>query len=76
MWSEVDSCLLYNGEIIGYTVDIRNSSTSFVINTTITEVVISDLVASVQYNITVAVANVVGEGPYSDAIVFEAGICK
>ena len=77
VWSEVtDSCLLYNGELIGYTVDISNSSTSFTINTTSTEVLTSDLVADIQYNITVAVVNVVGVGPYSDAVVFEAGTCK
>ena len=76
VWSEVTDSCLYNGELIGYTVDISNSSTSFTINTTSTEVVTSDLVAGVQYNITVAVVNVVGVGPYSDAVVFEAGTCK
>ena len=75
VWSEID-CLLYNGELVGYTVDISNSSTLFTINTTITEVVTSDLVAGVQYNITVAVVNVEGVGPYSDDTVFEAGTCK
>ena len=77
MWNEIN-CLLYNGDLVGYTVDVSasNSSTSFTINTTSTEVVTSDLVAGVQYNITVAVVNVVGEGQYSDAVVFEAGTCK
>ena len=75
VWSEID-CLLYNGEFVGYTVDISNSSTSFTINTTSTQVVTSDLAAGVQYSITVAVVNVVGVGPYSDATVFEAGTCK
>ena len=75
VWSQID-CLLYNGEFVGYTVDISNSSTSFTINTTSTQVVTSDLVAGVQYSITVAVVNVVGVGPYSDATVFEAGTCK
>ena len=68
--------IVWNGEFIGYTVDISNSSTSFTINTTSTQVVTSDLVAGVQYSITVAVVNVVGVGPYSDAAVFEAGTCK
>ena len=71
MWSEID-CLLYNGDLVGYTVDI---STSFTTSTN-TQVVTSDLVAGVQYSITVAVVNVVGVGPYSDATVFEAGTCK
>ena len=75
VWSEID-CLLYNGDLVGYTVDISNSSTSFTINTTSTVVVTSDLVAGVQYSITVAVVNVVGVGPYSDDTVFEAGTCK
>ena len=75
VWSEID-CLLYNGDLVGYTVDISNSSTSFTINTTSTEVVTSDLVAGVQYSITIAVVNVVGVGPYSDDTVFEAGTCK
>ena len=73
--SKID-CLLYNGDLVGYTVNISNSSTSFTINTTSTQVVTSDLVAGVQYSITVAVVNVVGVGPYSDATVFEAGTCK
>ena len=72
VWNEID-CLLYNGEFVGFTVDISNSSTSFTINTTSTQVVTSDLVAGVQYNITVAVVNVVGVGPYNDDTVFEAG---
>ena len=71
MWSEID-CLLYNGDLVGYTVDI---STSFTTSTN-TQVVTSDLVAGVQYSITVAVVNVVGVGPYSDATVFKAGTCK
>ena len=75
VWSQID-CLLYNGEFVGYTVDISNSSTSFTINTTSKQVVTSDLVAGVQYNITVAVVNVVGLGPYSDDTVFKAGTCK
>ena len=75
MWSEID-CLLYNGEFVGYTVNISNSNTSFTINTTSTEVVTSDLVADVQYSVTVAVVNVVGIGPSSTATMFEAGTCK
>ena len=75
MWSEID-CLLYNGEFVGYTVNISNSNTSFTINTTSTEVVTSDLVADVQYSVTVAVVNVVGIGPSSTATKFEAGTCK
>ena len=75
VWStnEID-CLLYNGDIVGYTVDITNSSTTITINTTSMEVVTSDLVAGVEYSVTVAVVNVVGVGPYSDAVVFVA--CK
>ena len=69
-------CLLYNGKFVGYIVNISNNNISFTINTTSTEVIISDLVAGMDYSITVALVNEVGEGPYSDAISFEAGTCE
>ena len=75
VWSGID-CLLYNGDLIGYIVQISNSSTLFTINTTSAGVVISDLIAGVEYNITIAILNVVGVGPYSNTITFEAGISK
>ena len=71
VWSEKD-CLLYNGDLVGYTVDISNGNATITINTTTTEVVTSDLAAGVQYSISIAAINVVGVGPYSDAVVFVA----
>ena len=72
----MDNCLLYNGDFISYTVNISNSTSSLIINTTSTVVDVSGLVPGVQYSVTVAVVNVVGVGPYSDDVMFEAGTGK
>ena len=75
VWSGVD-CLLYNGDLVGYMVQIGNSSTSSAIITTSTEVVTSGLIAGVQYNIAIAIVNEVGVGPFSTITEFEAGTSK
>ena len=78
-WGPVD-CIQRNGDISGYLVQYEvqgsgNTQTKRVSGSTTTEVTISGLNASANYNIQVAAVSSAGAGVYSDIIsVFTLGI--
>ena len=73
MWEEVD-CSQLNGRLIGYIVMISNSSITYNLTSTKRYIIVNDLVFGTVYNISVAVVNSVGRGPFSDPIKVEIGI--
>ena len=76
-WQDETECLSYNGEFVGYTVNIDDGSGDvFTINTTATEADTMAIMDGVQYSITVAIVNNAGVGPYSDVLSFVGGTCK
>uniref|UniRef100_A0A1X7SH24 Fibronectin type-III domain-containing protein n=1 Tax=Amphimedon queenslandica TaxID=400682 RepID=A0A1X7SH24_AMPQE len=53
---------------------ISNSSITYNLTSTQRYIILNDLVFGTKYNISVAVVNSVGRGPFSDPIVVEIGI--
>ena len=72
-WNEVN-CFQRNGLITGYTVIISNSSITYNLTSTERYIILNDLVFGTEYNISVAAANSVGRGPFSDPIVIGIGV--
>ena len=72
-WNEVN-CFQHNGPITGYTVMISNSSITYNLNSTERYIILNDLVFGTVYNISVAVVNSVGRGPFNDPMAIEIGI--
>ena len=72
---EVD-CHLRNGRIIEYIVIISNNNITYNLTITKRYIIVNDLVFGNVYNVSVAGANSIGRGPFSDPIEVQIGTGK
>ena len=63
-WTPVD-CHKHNGRLIGYIVRISNTTTTLNISSNVEYVITSDVVFNNVYNMSVAMINSIGMGPFS-----------
>ena len=71
---ELPSTINYNGPITGHVIQYTGDGTSDMMNVNSgTTHTIPELVAFVDYSVTVAVVNVNGTGPFSNAMVQRSG---
>ena len=75
IWEEID-CHLRNGRIIEYIVIISNNIITYNLISSEKYIIMNDLVFGNVYNMSVAGANSIGRGPFSDPVEVQIGTGK